>query len=107
MKALAAVSMWDLCTEKGSGDLDQFQKVNRLISDQLFSNFVSEPVPSRAAGTPLGLSHPWEAARVTQPKIGVSTPIQLLPPESFDGCGLRLCLEHAFRHTFFSALPEV
>ncbi|NWX40227.1 DNMBP protein, partial [Steatornis caripensis] len=39
MKALAAVSMWDLCTEKGSGDLDQFQKVNRLISDQLFSAF--------------------------------------------------------------------
>ncbi|NXN37728.1 DNMBP protein, partial [Rhinoptilus africanus] len=39
MKALAAVSMWDLCTEKGSGDLDQFQKVNRLISDQLFSKF--------------------------------------------------------------------
>ncbi|XP_062436535.1 dynamin-binding protein isoform X2 [Rhea pennata] len=39
MKALAAVSMWDLCTEKGGGDLDQFQKVNRLISDQLFSNF--------------------------------------------------------------------
>ncbi|PKU36985.1 dynamin-binding protein [Limosa lapponica baueri] len=39
MKALAAVSMWDLCTEKGSGELDQFQKVNRLISDQLFSNF--------------------------------------------------------------------
>ncbi|NXK52424.1 DNMBP protein, partial [Chauna torquata] len=39
MKALAAVSMWDLCTEKGSGDMDQFQKVNRLISDQLFSNF--------------------------------------------------------------------
>ncbi|NXX38691.1 DNMBP protein, partial [Tricholaema leucomelas] len=39
MKVLAAGSMWDLCTEKGSGDLDQFQKVNRLISDQLFSNF--------------------------------------------------------------------
>ncbi|NXI48816.1 DNMBP protein, partial [Chloroceryle aenea] len=39
MKALAAVSMWDLCNEKGSGDLDQFQKVNRLISDQLFSSF--------------------------------------------------------------------
>ncbi|XP_069720120.1 dynamin-binding protein isoform X1 [Phaenicophaeus curvirostris] len=39
MKALAAVSMWDLCTEKGGGDLEQFQKVNRLISDQLFSNF--------------------------------------------------------------------
>lgn len=45
MKALAAGSMWDLCTEKGSGDLDQFQKVNRLISDQLFSSFVSETVP--------------------------------------------------------------
>ncbi|XP_027764533.1 dynamin-binding protein isoform X2 [Empidonax traillii] len=39
MKALAAGSMWDLCTEKASGDLDQFQKVNRLISDQLFSTF--------------------------------------------------------------------
>ncbi|XP_065528077.1 dynamin-binding protein isoform X7 [Lathamus discolor] len=39
MKALAAVSMWDLCMEKSSGDLDQFQKVNRLISDQLFSKF--------------------------------------------------------------------
>ncbi|XP_041271647.1 dynamin-binding protein isoform X4 [Onychostruthus taczanowskii] len=39
MKALAAGSMWDLCTEKGSADLDQFQKVNRLISDQLFSSF--------------------------------------------------------------------
>ncbi|NXA09514.1 DNMBP protein, partial [Sapayoa aenigma] len=39
MKALAAGSMWDLCTEKGTGDLYQFQKVNRLISDQLFSNF--------------------------------------------------------------------
>ncbi|NXS95735.1 DNMBP protein, partial [Jacana jacana] len=39
MKALAAGSMWDLCIEKGSGELDQFQKVNRLISDQLFSNF--------------------------------------------------------------------
>ncbi|NWJ03413.1 DNMBP protein, partial [Crypturellus undulatus] len=39
MKALAAVSMQDLCTEKGGGDLDQFQKVNRLISDQLFSSF--------------------------------------------------------------------
>lgn len=51
MKALAAVSMWDLCTEKGSGDLDQFQKVNRLISDQLFSNFVSEAM---LLYTPLG-----------------------------------------------------
>jgi len=52
MKALAAVSMWDLCTEKGSGDLDQFQKVNRLISDQLFSSFVSEAVLLRAGGRP-------------------------------------------------------
>lgn len=54
MKALAAVTMWDLCTEKGSGDLDQFQKVNRLISDQLFSNFVSEAVLLWAGGSPLG-----------------------------------------------------
>lgn len=53
MKALAAVSMWDLCMEKSSGDLDQFQKVNRLISDQLFSKFVSEAVLSCAGGTPL------------------------------------------------------
>lgn len=69
MKALAAVSMWDLCTEKGSGELDQFQKVNRLISDQLFSNFVSEAVLSRARGPPWGplqVGSPWEAAgRVT------------------------------------------
>lgn len=56
MKALAAVSMWDLCMEKGSGDLDQFQKVNRLISDQLFSNFVSDTVLSHAGGTPMGPS---------------------------------------------------
>lgn len=61
MKALAAVTMWDLCTEKGSGDLDQFQKVNRLISDQLFSNFVSEAVLLCAGGTPLGLSCRWGA----------------------------------------------
>ncbi|XP_019355064.1 dynamin-binding protein isoform X2 [Alligator mississippiensis] len=39
MKVLAAGSMWDLCMEKGSGDLEQFQKVHRLISDQLFSSF--------------------------------------------------------------------
>lgn len=43
MKVLAAGSMWDLCMEKGSGDLEQFQKVHRLISDQLFSSFVSAP----------------------------------------------------------------
>lgn len=38
----AALSMWDLCMEKGSAELEQFQKVHRLISDQLFSDFVSE-----------------------------------------------------------------
>lgn len=63
MKVLAAVSMWDLCTEKGNGDLDQFQKVNRLISDQLFSNFVSGAVLS-VLGRPL-----WgPPCRVTQPE---------------------------------------
>uniref|UniRef100_A0A8C2U7R6 Dynamin-binding protein n=1 Tax=Coturnix japonica TaxID=93934 RepID=A0A8C2U7R6_COTJA len=51
MKALAAVSMWDLCMEKGSGDLDQFQKVNRLISDQLFSTFKERT--ERLVTTPL------------------------------------------------------
>ncbi|NXP02201.1 DNMBP protein, partial [Thinocorus orbignyianus] len=53
MKALAAVSMWDLCTEKGSGELDQFQKVNRLISDQLFSNFKERT--ERLVSSPLTL----------------------------------------------------
>nr|XP_030132051.3 dynamin-binding protein isoform X2 [Taeniopygia guttata] len=52
MKALAAGSMWDLCTEKGSGDLDQFQKVNRLISDQLFSSFKERT--ERLVMSPLG-----------------------------------------------------
>lgn len=65
MKALAAVSMWDLCMEKGSGDLDQFQKVNRLISDQLFSSFVSEAVLLCAWGTALepslGVCCTWAA----------------------------------------------
>lgn len=41
MKVTAAVSMWDLCIEKGSAELEQFQKVHRFISDQLFSDFVS------------------------------------------------------------------
>ena len=60
MKAIAAVSMWDLCMEKGSGDLEQFQKVNRRISDQLFSNFVSEPVSLCAADTPWSPpTHDW------------------------------------------------
>ncbi|XP_043408331.1 dynamin-binding protein isoform X4 [Chelonia mydas] len=39
VKVLAAVSMRDLCMRQGSGDLEQFQKVHQLISDQLFSSF--------------------------------------------------------------------
>ncbi|XP_028586448.2 dynamin-binding protein isoform X1 [Podarcis muralis] len=39
VKVTAALSMWDLCMEKGSAELEQFQKVHRLISDQLFSDF--------------------------------------------------------------------
>ncbi|XP_038264155.1 dynamin-binding protein isoform X2 [Dermochelys coriacea] len=39
VKVLAAVSMWDLCMRQGSGDLEQFQKVHQLISDQLFCSF--------------------------------------------------------------------
>ncbi|XP_074855483.1 dynamin-binding protein isoform X2 [Carettochelys insculpta] len=39
VKVVAAVSMWDLCVKQGSGDLEQFQKVHQLISDQLFSSF--------------------------------------------------------------------
>ncbi|XP_023956192.2 dynamin-binding protein isoform X7 [Chrysemys picta bellii] len=39
VKVLAAVSMWDLCMQQGSRDLEQFQKVHQLISDQLFSTF--------------------------------------------------------------------
>ncbi|KAM9134491.1 dynamin-binding protein isoform 4-T4 [Pangshura tecta] len=39
VKVLAAVSMWDLCMQQGNGDLEQFQKVHQLISNQLFSSF--------------------------------------------------------------------
>lgn len=42
MKVVAAVSMWDVCVEKGHRDLEQFEKVHRYISDQLFTNFVSD-----------------------------------------------------------------
>ena len=42
MKVVAAVSMWDVCMEKGHRDLEQFEKVHRYISDQLFTNFVSD-----------------------------------------------------------------
>ncbi|XP_020011896.2 dynamin-binding protein isoform X1 [Castor canadensis] len=39
VKVVAAVSMWDLCVERGHRDLEQFEKVHRYISDQLFTNF--------------------------------------------------------------------
>uniref|UniRef100_A0A8D2CVV7 Dynamin-binding protein n=1 Tax=Sciurus vulgaris TaxID=55149 RepID=A0A8D2CVV7_SCIVU len=39
VKVVAAVSMWDLCMERGHRDLEQFEKVHRYISDQLFTNF--------------------------------------------------------------------
>ncbi|XP_007424816.1 dynamin-binding protein isoform X1 [Python bivittatus] len=39
VKVTAALSMWDLCMEKGSTELEQFQKVHHFISDQLFSDF--------------------------------------------------------------------
>ena len=42
VKVVAAVSMWDVCMEKGHRDLEQFEKVHRYISDQLFTNFVSD-----------------------------------------------------------------
>ena len=42
MKVVAAVSMWDVCMEKGHKDLEQFEKVHRYISDQLFTHFVSD-----------------------------------------------------------------
>lgn len=39
VKVVAAVSMWDVCMEKGHKDLEQFEKVHRYISDQLFTHF--------------------------------------------------------------------
>lgn len=42
VKVTAALSMWELCMEKGSAELEQFQKIHGFISDQLFSDFVSE-----------------------------------------------------------------
>ncbi|XP_026349645.2 dynamin-binding protein isoform X1 [Ursus arctos] len=39
VKVVAAVGMWDVCMEKGHRDLEQFEKVHRYISDQLFTNF--------------------------------------------------------------------
>ncbi|XP_032080986.1 dynamin-binding protein [Thamnophis elegans] len=39
VKVTAALSMWELCMEKGSAELEQFQKIHGFISDQLFSDF--------------------------------------------------------------------
>ncbi|XP_075391232.1 dynamin-binding protein isoform X3 [Tenrec ecaudatus] len=39
VKVVAAASMWDLCVEKGNRELEQFEKVHRYISDQLFTSF--------------------------------------------------------------------
>lgn len=50
MKVVAAMSMWELCMERGHRDLEQFEKVHRFISDQLFTHFVSHgpaPFPRR------------------------------------------------------------
>ncbi|XP_044153950.1 dynamin-binding protein-like isoform X3 [Bufo gargarizans] len=39
VKVLAAMSMWDLYTEKGTSDLEKFQKAHRHISEKLFAEF--------------------------------------------------------------------
>ncbi|KAM3835394.1 dynamin-binding protein isoform 2-T2 [Vipera latastei] len=39
VKVTAALNMWELCMEKGSAELEQFQKIHSFISDQLFSDF--------------------------------------------------------------------
>ncbi|KAM6186631.1 dynamin-binding protein isoform 2-T2 [Rhynchocyon petersi] len=39
VKVVAAMSMWDVCMEKGNRELEQFEKVHRYISDQLFTSF--------------------------------------------------------------------
>jgi hypothetical protein len=44
VKVVAAMSIWDLCMERGHHDLEQFEKVHRYISDQLFTRFVSDIV---------------------------------------------------------------
>lgn len=59
VKVVAAASMWDVCMEKGHKDLEQFEKVHRYISDQLFTNFVSDVSNTLlTAGPFLGLSLP-------------------------------------------------
>ncbi|KAM4704029.1 dynamin-binding protein [Rhinophrynus dorsalis] len=39
VKVLAAMSMWDLYVDKGTSDLEKFQKAHRHISEKLFSDF--------------------------------------------------------------------
>ncbi|XP_030058784.1 dynamin-binding protein isoform X2 [Microcaecilia unicolor] len=39
VKVLAAMSMWELFVNKGSSDLEKFQKVHRVISEKLFTDF--------------------------------------------------------------------
>ncbi|XP_053306509.1 dynamin-binding protein isoform X1 [Spea bombifrons] len=39
VKVLAAMSMWDLYTDKGTSDLEKFQKAHRHISEKLFTEF--------------------------------------------------------------------
>ncbi|XP_053548506.1 dynamin-binding protein isoform X2 [Bombina bombina] len=39
VKVLAAMSMWDLYADKGTSDLEKFQKVHRHISEKLFTDF--------------------------------------------------------------------
>ncbi|KAG8549741.1 hypothetical protein GDO81_019823 [Engystomops pustulosus] len=39
VKVLAAMSMWDLYSDKGSSDLEKFQKAHRHISEKLFTEF--------------------------------------------------------------------
>ncbi|XP_042636751.1 dynamin-binding protein [Orycteropus afer afer] len=39
VKVVAAMSMWDVCMEKGNRELEQLEKVHRYISDQLFTSF--------------------------------------------------------------------
>ncbi|XP_069836114.1 dynamin-binding protein isoform X1 [Dendropsophus ebraccatus] len=39
VKVLAAMSMWDLYADKGTSDLEKFQKAHRHISEKLFTDF--------------------------------------------------------------------
>ncbi|XP_004915929.1 dynamin-binding protein isoform X2 [Xenopus tropicalis] len=39
VKVLAAMSMWDLYSDKGTSDLEKFHKAHRYISEKLFTDF--------------------------------------------------------------------